>query len=74
MSHIINATQVRNKFAEIINRVQYRGEEFIVEKQGRPVAKIIAVQEEVKEKKEFNPPVYKMGAAQSTFSRDEIYE
>lgn len=74
MSNIINATQVRNQFADIINRVQYKGEEFIVEKQGKPVVKIIAIQKEVKEKKEFNPPIYDMGGAKSIFSRDEIYE
>ena len=36
MPQVISATQARNSFADIINRVLYRGEEFIVEKQGKP--------------------------------------
>lgn len=74
MNQTINATQVRNQFTEIINRILYKGEEFIVEKKGKPVAKIIAIQEEIKEKKEFKPPIYNMGGAKNTFSRDEIYD
>jgi len=40
MIQTINATQAREKFADIINRVRYREEEFIIEKQGKPVALI----------------------------------
>ncbi len=40
MPQIISATQARNSFADIINRVLYRGEEFIVEKQGKPAVLI----------------------------------
>ena len=36
MSQIISATQAKNQFAEIVNRVIYQGEEFIVQKQGKP--------------------------------------
>jgi|GEM_PF-3869812 len=43
MIQSINATQVRNSFAEIVNRVTYGGEEFIVEKQGNPVVLITQV-------------------------------
>lgn len=40
MVQIISATRAREKFAEIINRVLYGGEEFIVEKQGKPTVLI----------------------------------
>lgn len=40
MPQIISATQAKNQFSEIVNRVLYSGEEFVVQKQGRPVVKI----------------------------------
>ncbi len=40
MRQTITATQARDRFSDIINRVLYRGEEFIVEKQGKPAALI----------------------------------
>ena len=40
MPQIISATEAREKFSELINRVLYRGEEFVVEKQGKPAALI----------------------------------
>lgn len=40
MRQTITATQARDRFAELINRVAYRGEEFVVEKQGKPAALI----------------------------------
>lgn len=43
MSQTINATQVRESFSEIINRVVYGGEEFVVERQGKPVIRITTV-------------------------------
>ncbi len=36
MPQVISATQARNQFAEIVDRVVYKGEEFVVEKQGKP--------------------------------------
>ena len=36
MSQVITATQAKNQFAEIVNKVIYQGEEFVVEKQGKP--------------------------------------
>ncbi|PIR42413.1 hypothetical protein CO058_02425 [candidate division WWE3 bacterium CG_4_9_14_0_2_um_filter_35_11] len=45
MIQIVNATQVRDTFADIINRVTYGGEEFIIERQGKPVALITQVPE-----------------------------
>lgn len=40
MVKTVSATQARNNFAEILNRVQYVGDEFIIEKQGKPIARI----------------------------------
>ena len=39
----ISATKARASFSELLNRVLYRGEEFVVEKQGKPVALITDV-------------------------------
>lgn len=38
MPKTISATAARANFAEIINRVRYIGEEYVVERQGKPVA------------------------------------
>lgn len=43
MPQIVSATKARENFAEIVNRVFYRGEEFIVQKQGKPTALITRV-------------------------------
>ncbi len=37
---VITATQARDQFADLLNRVRYRGEEFVVQKQGKPAALI----------------------------------
>lgn len=74
MTSTISASEAQNKFSEIINRVQYKGESIIIEKQGKAVAKIVAIAEKTEEKKQFNPPLFAMGGATSTYSREEIYE
>lgn len=40
MKSPIPATEARNKFFEILNAVIYKGEEFVVEKNGEPAARI----------------------------------
>lgn len=40
MYQIISATQAKNQFAEIVDRVFYKGEEFVVQKQGKPAVLI----------------------------------
>lgn len=40
MPSLISATHAKNQFSEIVNRVLYGGEEFVVQKQGKPVVKI----------------------------------
>lgn len=36
MPLLITATQAKNQFSDIVNRVMYQGEEFLVQKQGKP--------------------------------------
>ena len=55
MAQTLSATQAREKFAEIINRVLYGGEEFIVEKQGKPavlITKTKNIKKKVKPKRD----------------------
>jgi len=42
----ITATEASRKFSEILNRVAYKGESFVVERSGRPVCEIRPAQEE----------------------------
>jgi antitoxin (DNA-binding transcriptional repressor) of toxin-antitoxin stability system len=37
----ISATQAARTFSDLLDRVQYRGEEFIVERGGEPVCQIV---------------------------------
>ena len=39
MKNTYSATEARNNFFEILNAVMYKGEEFVVEKDGIPAAK-----------------------------------
>lgn len=36
----LSATEARNRFFELLNLVGYKGEEFVVEKDGRPLVKM----------------------------------
>lgn len=40
MTSVISATEARNNFFEMINSVIYKGEEFIVEKDGKPAVRV----------------------------------
>jgi prevent-host-death family protein len=40
MKSVISATEARNNFFEMLNSVIYKGEEFIVEKDGKPAVKV----------------------------------
>lgn len=55
MKKIISAYEARTKLGEIMNLAYYQGIEFIVEKMGKPMVKIIKVkkEEEKPDKKEF---------------------
>lgn len=54
MKHTIAATEARNKFFEILNAVMHKGEEFVVEKDGKPAAKVIPIDEERKSPEEID--------------------
>lgn len=43
MNNTLSATEARNNFFEILNLAIYKGEEFIVEKDGKPAVKISPV-------------------------------
>jgi len=43
MKNVISATEARNNFFEMLNSVIYKGEEFIVEKDGKPAVKVSPV-------------------------------
>lgn len=43
MSSIFSATEARNKFFELLNSVVLGGKEFVIEKDGRPAAKLSPV-------------------------------
>jgi antitoxin (DNA-binding transcriptional repressor) of toxin-antitoxin stability system len=40
----ISATQTARRFSELMNRVRYRGESFVVERGGKPVCEILPAQ------------------------------
>jgi len=50
----ISATEARNRFFEILNLTMYKGEEFIVEKDGKPAAKVIPITEKNKSPEEID--------------------
>jgi prevent-host-death family protein len=43
MSSRITATAAARGFSELLNRVRYRGEEFIIERGGEPVGRLVPV-------------------------------
>ena len=40
----ISATETSRRFSELMNRVHYRGESFVVERGGRPMCEILPAQ------------------------------
>jgi len=43
MKHTISVTEAARNFADIVSRVFYRGERFVLERGGKPVARLIPV-------------------------------
>jgi antitoxin (DNA-binding transcriptional repressor) of toxin-antitoxin stability system len=41
MKSLISATKAARSFSELMNRVRYRGESFIVERGGKPICEIL---------------------------------
>lgn len=44
MKTILNATEARNRFFEMINAVLDKGEEFIIKRDGTPVVRVTSVE------------------------------
>ena len=43
MEHRITATELARKVGDVLGRVRYRGDSFVVERNGDPVARIVPV-------------------------------
>lgn len=43
MERILGVTEVRSRFGEIVDRVQYQGDTVVLEKNGRPAAALIPI-------------------------------
>lgn len=41
MERRISATEAARSFSELLNRVRYRGEEFVIERGGEPVCRLV---------------------------------
>ena len=40
MDHTVSATRAAREFSELLNRVRYRGETFVIERGGEPVGRL----------------------------------
>jgi prevent-host-death family protein len=54
MNHTVSALEVRKNLGEVLNRILYRGEEIIVERKGKPVAKIVPVKQTIAKARKVN--------------------
>jgi prevent-host-death family protein len=45
MSKNIGVAEVKKRFSEVINEVSLKGEHFVIEKKGRPMAAMVSVKE-----------------------------
>lgn len=52
MVNTISATELKNKISEVLNEIYFTGNETIVEKHGRPVAKIVPIRKHKRSKEE----------------------
>ena len=44
MDRIVSAMEARKKFGELLNRIHLRGEEIVIERAGKKIAKMIPVE------------------------------
>ncbi len=52
MTTVISATELKNKISEVLNSVIFSGNTTVVERYGKPVAKIVPVLESKKNREE----------------------
>jgi prevent-host-death family protein len=48
MSETVSAVEARQRFGEMLNRVALRGEEIVIERAGRKIARLVPVEEKTK--------------------------
>lgn len=48
MTTIISATDLKNRVSEVLNTVYFNGTETIVEKHGKPIARIVPINDKAK--------------------------
>ena len=69
----ISAMNLREQIGDILNRVRYAGERFIVERRGKPVAAIVSVDElEYLERMELEREVELMRLAKIAAAREGV--
>ena len=69
----ISAMNLREQIGDILNRVRYAGERFIVERRGKPVAAIVSVDElEHLERMELEREVEMMRLAKIAAAREGV--
>jgi len=52
MTTVISATELKNKVSEVLNDVTFKGDIAIIERYGKPIAKIVPVRETFRSKEE----------------------
>lgn len=52
MTTVISATELKNRVSEVLNEVTFMGNVAVIERYGKPIAKIIPVEDNVKRNKE----------------------
>lgn len=45
MATTISAMEIRNRLGDLLSRILYTGERFIIERRGKPIAAIIGIEE-----------------------------
>lgn len=45
MDTIVSAMEIRNRLGDLLSRILYRGERFVIERRGKPVAALISIEE-----------------------------
>ncbi len=48
MTTVISATELKNKVSEVLNNVYFTGNETVIEKHGKPIARIVPINDKVK--------------------------
>lgn len=52
MTTIISATELKNRVSEVLNEVTFKGYTAVIERYGKPIAKIVPVEDSTKKDRE----------------------